>query len=59
MIRLGSKARKQSFFEKKDQKTFLLALVGGVGSLSGRSTFQQRTDKSFLLLFCKKEDFLS
>jgi len=37
------KESKQSFFEKKDQKTFV--------DLGGDST-----DKSFLLLFFKKEE---
>ena len=37
--------RKQSFFEKRDQKTFI--------RLSAR-----QSDKSFLLLFFKKEVFL-
>jgi hypothetical protein len=37
------KGRKQFFFEKKNQKTFI-QLVG------------VSTGKSFLLLFCKKED---
>ena len=38
----GSKASKQSFFEKKDQKTFI-------------NSAAKPPDKSFLLLFSKKE----
>jgi hypothetical protein len=59
MIRLGGDGRKPSFFEKKDQKTFSLTRLGGYGSFRGAFAFQVQTGKSFLLLFCKKEGFLS
>jgi hypothetical protein len=59
MIRLGGDGREQSFFEKKGQKTSALALLGRVGWARRAFALQRLTDKSFLLLFCKKEDFLS
>jgi hypothetical protein len=53
-LRLNStQARKYFFFEKKKQKTF----VGLVEATDTIDTY--RSEQSFLLLFFKKEDFLS
>jgi hypothetical protein len=46
----GVAARKQFFFEKKNQKTFIRLSVRTKGSM-----VMSQTDKSFLVLFFKKE----
>jgi len=47
-----SEARKQFFFEKKKQKTFALCRAGRFTLLHA---LPPETDKSFLVLFFKKE----
>jgi hypothetical protein len=60
--------RKQSFFEKKDQKTFLMTLVHGAFRAIGAGPFpsEHRTmpttnpleEKVFCFFFSKKKRFL-
>jgi hypothetical protein len=49
-LRQGRKGKEVFFFEKKNQKTF----VHGVGG-HWRKSMLEASDKSFLLLFFKKE----
>jgi hypothetical protein len=51
-----TKARKQFYFEKKNQKTFARWLRAGAGNCT--SVDEGAGEKSFLLLFFKKKTFL-